>query len=195
MAASGPPGGGGGRSMSNQPPQQHQQGSPLRRRDDEDVYNQYRFAPYLRNLRQLTIHDEEYHRMAYLLRASLASLSVKIISIHAVNSPQQDAIFESNHIGTTTLDSWVNGTDLPEQNSIHNIITHGGRFRITDADKGAPWCCAIRVCALPCRSGSELCGRSSPGGRARHPRRIRHNDDPQGRPAGCRHRPRHGIQP
>jgi hypothetical protein len=122
--------------MSNQPPQ-HQQGSPLRRRDDEDVYNQYRFAPYLRNLRQLTIHDEEYHRMAYLLRASLASLSVKIISIHAVNSPQQDAIFESNHIGTTTLDSWVNGTDLPEQNSIHNIITHGGRFRITDADKGA----------------------------------------------------------
>ena len=133
----------GGRSISSQPPpqQQHQQqqaSSSVRRRvDDEDVYNQYRFAPYLRNLRQLTIHDEEYHRMAYLLRASLASLSVKIISIHAINSPQQDAIFESNHIGTTTLDSWVNGTDLPEQNSIHNIITHGGRFRITDADKGA----------------------------------------------------------
>lgn len=100
-------------------------------------YDHYRVAPYLRNLRQLTIHDEEYHRIAYLLRASLSSLSLKIISIHAINSPQQDGLFESNHIGITTLDSWVNGADLPEQNSVQQIISHGGRFRITDADKGA----------------------------------------------------------
>ena len=100
-------------------------------------YDNYRTAPYLRNLRQLTIHDEEYHRIAYLLRASLSSLSVKIVSIHAINSPQQDGLFESNHIGITTLDSWVNGADLPEQNSVQGIISHGGRFRISDADKGA----------------------------------------------------------
>ena len=98
-----------------------------------------RYVPpaYLRNLRQLTIHDEEYQRLSYLLRASLASLTVKVLSIHAVNSPQQDATFEANHIGCTVLDSWVNGRDLPEENSIHNIIHHGGRFRITDANKGA----------------------------------------------------------
>lgn len=92
--------------------------------------------PYLRNLRLLTIHDEEYHRIAYMLRASLSSLSVKILSVHAVNSPQQDAIFEGNHIGATVLDSWVNGRDLPEENSIHNIVSHGGRFRITDPNRG-----------------------------------------------------------
>eukprot|EP00758_Cryptobia_borreli_P019960 Tbor_TRINITY_DN930_c0_g1::TRINITY_DN930_c0_g1_i1::g.21204::m.21204 len=103
----------------------------------KSIYDQCRFAPYLKNLHQLTIHDEEYHRIAYMLRASLSSLTVKILSIHAVNSPHQDAVFESNHIGITTLDSWVNSSDLPDQNSISNIISHGGRFRITDADKGA----------------------------------------------------------
>jgi hypothetical protein len=64
-------------------------------------------------------------------------LTVKVLSIHAINSPQQDALFESNHIGVTVLDSWVNGRDLPEQNTVHNIIAHGGRFRITETDKGA----------------------------------------------------------
>ena len=97
----------------------------------------YASASYLRNLRMLTPHDEEYQRVTYMLRASLSSLTVKLLSIHAVNSPQQDATFEANHVGTTVLDSWVNGTDLPEENTVHNIISHGGRFRIMDANKGA----------------------------------------------------------
>lgn len=106
-------------------------------RQQLSAYDRFAPPPYLRNLRQLTVHDEEYSRIAYSIRASLQSLTVKILSIHAINSPQQDAMFEANHVGVTVLDSWVNSVDLPEQNSIHNIISHGGRFRITDADKGA----------------------------------------------------------
>lgn len=94
-------------------------------------------APYLRHLRQLTIHDEEFQRVAYLLRSALGSVSAEVLSIHAVNSPQQDATFEGNHAGCTVLDSWVNSRDLPEENTVHNIVHHGGRFRITDANKGA----------------------------------------------------------
>lgn len=109
----------------------------MKAQSDAALLERYHPPAYLRNLRQLTVHDEEYPRVAYLLRASLASLTVKIISIHAINSPHQDAVFESNNVGVTVLDSWVNGRDLPEQNSIHNVINHGGRFRISDADKGA----------------------------------------------------------
>lgn len=106
-------------------------------RQQISAYDRFAPPPYLRNLRQLTVHDEEYNRVAYSLRASLQSLTAKILSIHAINSPQQDAVFESNHVGITVLDSWVKSSDLPEQNSVHNIVGHGGRFRITDADKGA----------------------------------------------------------
>jgi hypothetical protein len=106
-------------------------------RQPDSFVERFHPPPYLRNLRQLTVHDEEYHRISYLLKASLASLTVRVISIHAVNSPQQDAMFEANHVGVTVLDSWVNGRDLPEQNTVHNIVSHGGRFRITDSDKGA----------------------------------------------------------
>ena len=92
---------------------------------------------YLRKCRQLTPHDEEYQRVIYQLRAALSSLTVKVQAIHAINSPHQDATFEANHVGKTVLDSWVNGVDLPEENTIHSVISHGGRFRITDANKGA----------------------------------------------------------
>lgn len=91
---------------------------------------------YLRNARMLTIHDEEFQRLKYLICAALGSLTVKIISIHSINTPQQDANFEANHVGSTVVDSWVDSRDLPEENTIHNIIHHGGRFRITDANKG-----------------------------------------------------------
>jgi hypothetical protein len=93
---------------------------------------------YLRNnVRLLNHHDEEYHRIAYQLQASLSSITVKVLSVHAIASPQQDAAFEAKHTGFTVLDSWVDGRYLPEENSIHNIIYHGGRFRITDPNKGA----------------------------------------------------------
>eukprot|EP00759_Apiculatamorpha_spiralis_P007552 PhF_6_TR1472/c0_g1_i1/m.2651 len=92
---------------------------------------------YLKNLRQLTIHDEEFARMQYLLQVSLRSVTAKILSIHSVHSPQQDALFESQNTGTVVLDSWVNSADLPEDNTVWNIVHHGGRFRITDPNKGA----------------------------------------------------------
>ena len=111
--------------------------SPMSSRRYDAAADQYVPPPYLRNLRALTIHDEEYQRISYLLRASLASLTVKVLSIHSINSPQQDALFEANHVGTAVVDSWVNGVDLPEENSVHNMVHHGGRFRIMDANKGA----------------------------------------------------------
>jgi hypothetical protein len=121
------------------------------------AYDRFAPPPYLRNLRQLTVHDDEYHRVSYNLKASVQSMTVRVLSIHAVNSPQQDAMFESNHVGVTVLDSWVNGADLPEQNSIHNVVAHGGRFRITDADKGA----IFTVGTIPMDDPAALRGGSS----------------------------------
>jgi hypothetical protein len=40
----------------------------------------------------LTVHDDEFNRLSYMLRAALASISVNLVSIHAINSPQQDAL-------------------------------------------------------------------------------------------------------
>lgn len=95
------------------------------------------FPGWLRGLRLLTPHDDEFHAVQYLLRASLASLSVNLMSVHAVNSPLADANWEGSHIGTPVLDSWVNSEHLPDGNTIKDIISHGGQFQIPDPDKGA----------------------------------------------------------
>lgn len=92
---------------------------------------------YLRNLRLLTPHDDEFQQVGYLLRASLASLSANILTVHAINSPHQDGNWEGSNIGNIVLDSWVNSKDLPEGNTIPQIIAHGGQFRIPNPDQGA----------------------------------------------------------
>jgi hypothetical protein len=105
-----------------------------------DPASRYVVPSYLRSLRLLTQHDDEYARIEYLLRASLRSLKARILSIHAINAPQQDAIFDANHVASTVVDAWVDSRVLPEENSIHNIIHCGGRFRITDPNRGVSFC-------------------------------------------------------
>ena len=93
--------------------------------------------PHLKALRPLMPGDAEYRMMDYSLKLALRSVTVKILSVHALHHPDENIKFERDNIGSTILDSWVYTPALPEDNTIEQISSHGGRFRITDPTRGA----------------------------------------------------------
>eukprot|EP01062_Namystynia_karyoxenos_P005216 TRINITY_DN11835_c0_g1_i1.p1 TRINITY_DN11835_c0_g1~~TRINITY_DN11835_c0_g1_i1.p1 ORF type:complete len:498 (+),score=143.77 TRINITY_DN11835_c0_g1_i1:88-1494(+) len=117
---------------------------------------------YLKTLRALMPNDAEYGHVEYLLKLALRSAAVRVLSVHALRSAEDNVRFEREHEGEVVLDSWCSTATLPADNSVPQIVAHGGRFRIADATKGV---------LFP--SG---CLRLTPGDRG---------DDPRNRPGGA----------
>ncbi|KAJ9455930.1 hypothetical protein DIPPA_22721 [Diplonema papillatum] len=118
---------------------------------------------YLKYLRPLMPGETEYQMMDYGLKLALRSATVKVLSVHALHTTDDNIKFERERLGSVVVDSWVYTPALPEDNTISMIASHGGRFRIGDPSKGALFSSgAVRLHAD--ESGDEYSQRNRPPG-------------------------------
>eukprot|EP01063_Lacrimia_lanifica_P026186 TRINITY_DN3487_c0_g1_i1.p1 TRINITY_DN3487_c0_g1~~TRINITY_DN3487_c0_g1_i1.p1 ORF type:complete len:431 (+),score=147.25 TRINITY_DN3487_c0_g1_i1:77-1369(+) len=118
---------------------------------------------YLKLLRPLMPHDSEFRMVEYSLKLALRSVTMKVLSVHALHTPEQNIQFEKDNVGGVVLDSWVYSAALPEDNSVAQIAAHNGRFRIGDPSKGALFSCGgVRLHAD--EFGDEYTQRNRPAG-------------------------------
>eukprot|EP00756_Hemistasia_phaeocysticola_P041035 Hpha_TRINITY_DN16896_c0_g10::TRINITY_DN16896_c0_g10_i1::g.149225::m.149225 len=91
---------------------------------------------YLKSLRALMPSEAEYGHVEYLLKLALRSAAVRVLSVHALHSAEDNVRFEREHERDVVLDSWCSTASLPEDNTVSQLAGRGGRFRIADSERG-----------------------------------------------------------